>query len=101
MYQIIYILLQLAILHLNSATKYLNSSEIFTTFKGAQVVNTVNSSMETPLHIACMVNNARGVQVGQDQHQNLANNFFPKRVGVQIVAVVFRAALHDYMEKIF
>ena len=32
-------------------------------YVGAQVVNTVNSSMETPLHIACMVNNAKGVQV--------------------------------------
>ena len=30
---------------------------------GAQVVNTVNSSMETPLQVACMLNNARGVQV--------------------------------------
>ena len=32
-------------------------------YVGAQVVNTVNSSMETPLHVACMVNNAKGVQV--------------------------------------
>ena len=44
--------------------------EIFTTFTGAQVVNTVNSSMETPLHVACMVNNARGVQVCASNHKN-------------------------------
>ena len=39
--------------------------KILTIFLGTQVVNTVNSSNETPLHVACMLNNAKGVQVLQ------------------------------------
>lgn len=38
---------------------------------GSQVVNTVNNSDETPLHVACMLNQTKGVQVLVDRGANL------------------------------